>query len=294
MPFIGAAYLLIGFTGFISIYYILNSLPKKRKRWRRYQVREAFWISKYADILVRILWISKKSDDIEFYQQLLNGCGFKHHILNYFLLKRIAALSCVLLGFAGYFLLKHAAAVVNPIYSMSLLSITILGLILCSFDHVLLESVRKKRSSRITREIYVLSNQLLYYSGSKMNLHSKLIRCIPYTESIRNDLHLLINEWYEEAELAIRQFKYRLGTDEGYSFAETLNSLRLNDSEHYYDLLRQRIQDYKEKIELHKESKKEASSYILFILAGIPILNTFRVFIYPWVQEGQKLFDSLN
>ncbi len=127
-----------------------------------------------------------------------------------------------------------------------------------------------------------------------MNLHSKLLRCLPYTKTIRGELDLLTREWYESAEKAMKQFKNRLGTEEGISFAETLDSLRLNESEHFYDLLRQRIQDYKDKIDLTKESKKESHSYLLFILAGIPILNTFRVFVYPWVQEGQRLFESLN
>ncbi|MNG35727.1 hypothetical protein D3C84_1225380 [compost metagenome] len=59
-------------------------------------------------------------------------------------------------------------------------------------------------------------------------------------------------------------------------------------------LLRQRIQDYKEKLEMAKESRKETTSYFLFVIAGIPILYTFQVFIYPWVREGQLLFQSLG
>lgn len=104
----------------------------------------------------------------------------------------------------------------------------------------------------------------------------------------------LLNEWYEDAGEALNRFKHRIGTDEGYSFAETLDALRLHDSEPYYDLLRQRIRDYKEKMELHRESRKETTSYVLFVMAGVPILNTFRVFLYPWVAEGRRLFEMLN
>lgn len=75
---------------------------------------------------------------------------------------------------------------------------------------------------------------------------------------------------------------------------ETLDALRLHESPEYYELLRVRIADYKEKIELAKESRKESTSYFLFVIAGIPILYTFQIFIYPWVREGQKLFQSLS
>jgi hypothetical protein len=150
------------------------------------------------------------------------------------------------------------------------------------------------RRQKIISDIYIISRQLLYYTGSRMNLHTKLVRCIPYTHMIRNELYMLTNEWYHNASYAISRFKQRIGTEEGYNFAETLNSLRQHESEEYYELLRQRVQDYKEKLELTKEGRKESVSYILFTLAGIPILFTFRVFIYPWVAEGQKLFDSLG
>jgi hypothetical protein len=33
---------------------------------------------------------------------------------------------------------------------------------------------------------------------------------------------------------------------------------------------------------------------VLFVLAGLPIMNTFRVFMYPWIVEGQQLFNAIN
>jgi hypothetical protein len=104
----------------------------------------------------------------------------------------------------------------------------------------------------------------------------------------------MLGEWYHDSEGALRRFKLRLGTEEGVSFAETIDSLRMHEDEQFYELLRERIHDYKEKLEFAKESHKESASYLLFILAGIPIMYTFSVFIYPWVREGQKLFDTLN
>src|SRR5690606_35672412 len=136
----------------------------------------------------------------------------------------------------------------------------------------------RKRSQQIMKEIYLISNQLLYYNGSRLSLHHKLSQCLPFTRVIRSEVQLLLNEWYSGAEQAIRSFKQRLSTDEAYSFAETINSIRLFENDDYYLLLRQRIQDYKEKLELAKDSRKETTSYVLFVIAGIPILNTFRIF----------------
>lgn len=105
---------------------------------------------------------------------------------------------------------------------------------------------------------------------------------------------MLLQEWYEDPEEALYRFRIRVGTDEAYSFAETLSALRQGESESFYDLLRQRIADYKDSLELYKEGRRESYSYVLFVLAGIPIMNTFRVFIHPWVEEGRKLFDTLQ
>ena len=146
----------------------------------------------------------------------------------------------------------------------------------------------------MTKEIFIVSNQLLYLAGSSLHIHTKLMRCLPFTRTMRGDFQMLLGEWYHDAEGALRRFKLRLGTEEGLSFVETIDSLRLHESEHYYELLRERINDYKEKLELLKDSRKESTSYVLFVLAGIPILYTFQIFIYPWVREGQKLFSSLN
>jgi hypothetical protein len=278
-----------GITGFVSLYFLFLAMPAKKRRWKSYRVQMNSGRFGFLGQIVRINLDRRKE---ELYHQLLTGCGYNLEAVDYLIFKRIWMGVFVLLGIIGLYWL--ALVYRGGIYAFSLLAMSVLGVLICWVDRILLDIIRKKRSQRIIQEVYVLSNQLLYFSGSKMNLHSKLMKCIPYTRTIRKDMHLLINDWYDEAELAIRRFKFLLGTDEGYSFAETLNSLRLNESEQYYDLLRQRIQDYKEKIELNKESKKETTSYILFILAGVPILNTFRIFIYPWVEEGKKLFETLN
>jgi hypothetical protein len=278
----------VGITAYVSLYYLFLAMRGKR-RWKSYRVQKN---NRLLGILHWIIRTNLNRRKEEVYHQLLTGCGYNLEVVDYLIFKRIWMAMSILLGIIG--LLWLTLINTGDIYTLSLLMLSLLGMLLCWLDTTLLHAIRKKRSQRIIQEVYILSNQLLYFSGSKMNLHSKLMRCIPYTRTIRKDMHLLINDWYEEAELAIRRFKFRLGTDEGYSFAETLNSLRLNESAQYYDLLRQRIQDYKEKIELNKESKKETTSYILFVLAGVPILNTFRIFIYPWVEEGKKLFESLN
>ena len=177
---------------------------------------------------------------------------------------------------------------------VALLGVLLAGFIGCWTDQAILHSWQRSRSARIIREVHAISSQLLYLQGSSLHIHAKLMRCIPYARTIRTDLQRLLGEWYHDAEGAIRRFKHAVGSEEGLSFAETIDSLRLHDSDSYYELLRERIRDYKEKLELLKESRKESSSYMLFVLAGIPILYTFQVFIYPWVRESQKLFDSLH
>lgn len=161
-------------------------------------------------------------------------------------------------------------------------------------DKPMLEGMKRWRSERMTKEIYMISNQLLYLAGSSLNIHTKLMRCLPYARVLRGELQRLLGEWYHDAEGAMNRFKQRIGTEEGLSFTETIHSLRLHESEEYYRLLRERIQDYKEKLDLAKESRKETASYLLFVLAGVPILYMFQIFIFPWVQEAQKLFSTLN
>ncbi|KIL36823.1 hypothetical protein SD71_05280 [Cohnella kolymensis] len=163
-----------------------------------------------------------------------------------------------------------------------------------AYDRVWLQSFRRYRTDRIRGEIVAVSSQLLYYTGSRLHLHGKLMKCLYLTRHIRGEMGLLLNEWYHDADHALKRFKDRLGTDEAYGFAESLRSLRLNESEDIYDLLRESVRDYKAKIVLAKDSRKETTSYLLFVLAGIPILYTFQIFLYPWVQEAAKLFDALN
>ncbi|HEY0827351.1 MAG TPA: hypothetical protein VGE40_04605 [Bacilli bacterium] len=281
---------LLCFT-FIALYHFMISLPRRKRRWLIRKHHHLYKQKQFSPLLLRWLWITN-NNRMQERQQLLVGCGLPLDVSLYFVVKRL--LFIVIIGFS--LLVYTAMRWGLPLFFQPqyLVVFIIAAMFLLIFDKMVLEVLRKQRSQRIINEVYILSNQLLYYSGSSMNLHNKLTRCIPFTSRIRNELSLLVNEWYEDADLAINRFKTRLGTEEGHSFAETINSLRLYDTDHFYDLLRQRILDYKEKIELMKESKKETTSYLLFIIAGLPILNVFRIFIYPWVAEGKKLFDSLN
>ncbi|WP_213527653.1 hypothetical protein [Paenibacillus sp. J31TS4] len=243
--------------------------------------------------VLRLLLIGPDAAKIEACRQLLAGCGLRIHPLRYWLWKRLtlgAALLAVAIGYAALSR-PYLALYLSPYAFMATGGGA--GLLLLA-DRTVLEAIRRQRTGRIVKEIYTISRQLLYYNGSRLNLHAKLERCLPFSRGIRKDFAQLLNEWYYDPAAAIGAFRLRLGTDEAYSFAETLDSIRRHEHESYYDLLRQRIGDYKDRIELAKESRKETASYLLFLLAGIPILNTFRLFIYPWVQEGQKLFQTLN
>ncbi|UJF32544.1 hypothetical protein [Paenibacillus hexagrammi] len=276
----------------VAIYCLLEQIPVRKKRWRVFRYTGGALSHRIVPRgLLTLMLVSGKA--IEEKGQLLHGCGIQVEAALYETARRIMLLVLFIGIWAGYMDLRlgFAVSLINPVYVMLGSGI---GSILVLFDTKLLIAMKEQRAHRIVKEIYIISHHLLYYQESKMNLHAKLSRCEPKTRTVRAAFHSMLNEWYHDAETAISAFKQRLGTDESYSFGETINALRLHEHEDYYGLLRQRIQDYKEKMELVRESRKETVSYMLFILAGLPILNTFRVFMYPWIVEGQRLFNSIN
>ncbi len=223
---------------------------------------------------------------------LLAGCGIRIPPEAYLSYRRSLLFLLPVVGLGVY--LTGEKGFISPLLCFNFLLglMAVVGLAAC--DRMWLQSFRRYRKDRIRREIVAVSSQLLYYMGSRMNLHGKLMKCLSLTRHIRNEMGLLLNEWYHDADTALKRFKERLGTDEAYGFAESMRSLRLNESEEIYDMLREVVRDYKAQIELAKDSRKETTSYLLFVLAGIPILYTFQIFLYPWVQEASKLFDALN
>lgn len=289
----GICSVLLFFTGFVCLVHTFRLFPGKRKRVRMQIL--TFLLEEHSPPLwiVRMMLANPGPVRLEERSQLLAGAGIRLHPLWYGLLKRVLICLLIAWGFSLWFFrgklpwTMNGAVLLHAAWTAALF-------IIIACDRPLLESVRKYRSHRIIEEIYAVSNQLLYFADSRMNLHGKMTRCLPYTRMIRPQWHLLLNEWYMDGESAIARFRQRLGTDEAYSFAETLNSLRQHDDKQFYGLLKQRIQDFKEKIELIRDSRKESISYLLFVLAGTPIMYTFKIFIYPWVEEGSRLFKTLN
>lgn len=281
-------------VGFVFFYHLFRLLPAGSRRIRPFRFGEAVGRRAPPKWLMNLFMANHyNSDKLQELEQHLLGAGIALMGIWYVVCKRLAAVILLMTAGLGYMASRNGYAPfgVAPLY-MYLGAAC--GLAFLLFDRWWLESLRKHRSNRIVEEMYTLSNQLLYFAGSRLNLHTKLIRCLPYTRTIRGAWHQLLNEWYQDAGEALAAFRQRLGTDEAYSFTETLNTMRLHEDEAYYELLRQRIQDYKEKLELVRESRKESVSYLLFVLAGMPILYTFRIFIYPWVEEGKRLFQTLN
>jgi hypothetical protein len=288
-----ASNLLLLLMGAIAFYYALLSLPVRKSRWRSMKVSALTKGNKLSQAAAKLLWIRLDSPSLEACKQLLIGSGIRLDAIVYETIRRMLIVLLTVLTMAGYLAFQQPSLTlfINPFY---VISCSMSFLIFIIFDRKVLLQLKERRAHRIVKEIYLISHQLLYYSGSKMNLHAKLSRCLSQTRTLQPSFQLLLNEWYQDAEAAIHRFKNRLGSDEAHSFGETLNALRLGEHEDYYDLIKQRISDYKEKIELNREGKKEAVSYVLFVLAGLPILNTFRVFMYPWIVEGQQLFNSIN
>lgn len=285
---IGGGLVLIVIFGIML--YSLSTLirPSGHGRWHVYRFSQPRGM-----ILRRLLvWSGvERSGQIPVYASLFASCGFDRKWAGLYVLTKRAGLFIVFVVTAIWFMQGMAISSAGE-----LIALTALGGVFASLwgDKWFWQSFKRMRSRRIVAEVYMISTQLMYYRHSKMNVHSKLVRCLPYASILHGEMLQLTQEWYEDAATAIQRFKQRLGTEEGRSFAEVLQSLQQNDSDRYYALLQTRIQDYKDKLELYRASRKEAASYLLFVLAGLPILNTFRVFLYPWVAEGQKILQMLN
>ena len=278
-------------TGFVCLVALFKAAAERQPRWL-HTMRSGWREREMPESWLRLAGISRDSVAFHTYDALLGGLNFGLDTAFYLAARKLGLVLMPLL--ACGLVWSPVGTLFSPtlLYLLLAGAATLYGMLI--WDKPWLESLQRMRAQRITREIYLISTQLLYLSGSSLHIHTKLMRCLPYARAIRGDLERLLAEWYQDADGALRRFKKRLGTDEGMTFAETISSLRLHESEAYYRLLREHIQDYKEKIELVRESRKESASYILFLLAGLPILYMFQIFIHPWVQEGQKLFESLN
>jgi len=274
----------------IAFYALLQMAPRRTARWRHLSLLQ--WRTKeISGKRLRMFLLSREHPRFKERELLLASCGVTADPAWYSVARRLLQLAVVMLlsvyaGFAawkpGSMPLSLLIAVVLPIGMLLLM------------DIALLRAWSRIRAIRMTREIFIVSSQLLYLADSSLNIHAKLSRCVPFTQLMRPDLERLLAEWYYDAGQALQRFKKRLGTEDALTFVETIDALREHESGDYYELLQARIDDYKEKLELAKDSRKESLSYGLFIMAGVPILYTFQVFIYPWVSEGQKLLQSLG
>lgn len=275
---------------FISLAALLRAVTATRNRWR-IQLRDwrlyrmpAWWLALWrADV---------ESTALQERRVLLTGCGIRFPAEAYLACRRFLIFCSMAAGGIVYGLsnggwLSDAAVV----YSGCMI---VMLFIASLYDNAWLQVYKQYRTDRIRKEIVSVSSQLLYYAGSRHHLHAQLMKCVPLTRQIRTEMTYMLNEWYHDADAALTKFKERLGTDEAYSFAETLRSMRLDSGEAFYDMLREIVREHKNKIELARQSRKETTSYLLFVLAGIPILYMFQIFLYPWVHEAAKLFDALN
>lgn len=278
---------LIGFAGIAAI---LHVAARRRSRWQisiklRNQSKALNWFLKAA----RVNGNGKAMKERE---TLFSRCGISFPPDLYTALRRLLfgllAIAACGLRVAGNTGVLPATASWNGMIGCALLAGAAL------FDRQALDSYQRYRTDRIRRELVAVGQQLLYYAGSRLHLHGKLLRCVPLTRLTRGEMGLLLNEWYYDADGALRRFKERLGTSEAYGFTECVRTLKQHENEEVYELLREMVREQKAKIDLAKGTRKETVSYVLFVLAGIPILYTFQLFLYPWVQEAAKLFDSLN
>lgn len=278
---------LLAFAGFAAV---LNLLFRRRSRWR---VTWRDWRKQQVPAWFLALWRARRETiPLQERRVLLSGCGLEVDPRLYLAVRRATIFVFILIAFICWGVEWLEWSRIPKVWNVMFLSGLLAGM--AYFDRVLLNALRRYRTDRIRKELIAVSSQLLYYTGSRLHLHGKLMRCLPLTRMIRTEMGFLLNEWYHDPDRALQNFKEKLGTDEAYGFSESLRSLRLHESEDVYDLIREMVREYKAKTDLAKEGRKETASYMLFVLAGIPILYTFQVFLYPWVQEAAKLFEALN
>lgn len=277
-------------AAFLGIAGVLRVALYRRGRWRMsWQGWRKRQMPKW---LLRIGRADRESRPLHERAALLAGCGLRIDPRAYLASRRLLIAVCLLVIASCFGLYMSGAADQSPGWQPLLAASIIAGAAYC--DGTALRAVRKYRTDRIRRELIAVSSQLLYYTSSRLHLHGKLMKCLPLTGMIRSELGLLLNEWYHDPDRALQDFKQRLGTDEAYGFAESIRSLRLHESDEVYDLMRELVSEYKAKIDLAREGRKETASYLMFVLAGIPILYTFQIFLHPWVREAARLFDALN
>ncbi|MFC5704391.1 hypothetical protein ACFPVX_24135 [Cohnella faecalis] len=282
--FIQLAFAFVGFAAVLKLGFV------RRYRW---QVSLKSWKKGGAPPWFLKLWrTDRDSPALRERQLLFARCGIRLSPAAYLATQRMAITLLPAAGLSVYSLGRIGW--ITPLASWNMMIGCSLLIAAAAFDRTALNGFQRYRTDRIRRELVIVGSQLLYYTGSRLHLHGKLMRCLPLTRTIRGETGLLLNEWYYDADAALRRFKDRLGTEEAYAFSECLRTLKTHESEEVYGLLRDIVKDYKAKIEMAKASRKETSSYLLFVLAGIPILYTFQLFLFPWVQEAAKLFDSLN
>lgn len=269
---------------------LIHALTLRPSRW---QISWRSWRKKDAPRWLLKLWrADRESKSLHARTVWLAGCGLRIDPRLYLVYRRMFITLSILI--AGGVMALDFWDIGRSSHWRPVLPVAAIAAVVACFDGVVLNAVRKYRSDTIRKELIAVSRQLLYYAGSRLHLHSKLMKCMPLARMIRPEMGVMLNEWYHDPDRALRQFKEKLGTDEAYGFAECLRSLRLHESDEVYALLRELVREYKAKVELAREGRKETASYLLFVLAGIPILYTFQVFLLPWVQEAARLFEALN
>lgn len=273
-----------------GIFVVLRSAVDRRPRWRaakfHWRRRRAprWWLA--------LCRADRESAALQERRVLLAGCGLRWPAAVYLAARRTAMAGALAVAGAAWTAIGRGWADEAAGWPWAVAGL--LAFAPLAADRSLLDAFRRYRADRIRGEIVAVSRGLLYYTGSRLHLHGKLLRCLSYVRLIRGDLQLLLNEWYQDPDASLRRFRERLGTEEARGFAEVLRTLRLHEGEDVYDMLRELVDEYKARTRIARESRREITSYGLFVLAGIPVLYMFHVFLYPWVREAQAMFGALQ
>lgn len=169
---------------FVAFRYTLGLLEGNRRGIARVQWRERLEEGSPPDWLVRICFLRVRHTEFwETRGQLLRAAGIQLQVLWYGCAKRIGWL--LLVGYGTVCLKWKAVWMGQGVLWVWVIMVGGCGGVLLLGDRYLLEAAKRYRTHRIIEEIYMVSKQLLYFSGSKRHLHGKLSQCTPFTKLIR-------------------------------------------------------------------------------------------------------------
>lgn len=265
------------------------SLLPRRKRRLKFSIIKSrrFVISeRLIQFLLSIYFLknTKKDDELE---QVIEEAGLQITVLQYNLVQRIITTILILIViFINYpfgdldlwFYLQVIAVVASPF-----------------IFRPLLYTLKQYREIRITTEIHFAAKQIGVFLQGKKPLYQALteVASLQHLPYLNKTFNLLLNEWLQDSDAALENFRKRLGTRDGQDFAAALKTLNEFPNQATIALLREREKTYKKNLRHLNDARAEGRSLIYYVITIVPFMITLITFIYPWIRESIDALQNL-